>query len=556
MKYNVLIGGAAGQGMETVATVLEWILHKNGYYIFSNKDYMSRVRGGHNFIQIRFASSEIFTHQEKIDVILALDEGSAQYHLENLKEDGLLLCDETINSEDKRVLNFPFTSIAKTLGNVKTATFVALGVILKLFDVPQKHWDESLKKALKEETLFMNYTAVTKGYAMTDTKYAPLESNHDDSLLINGNNAIALGALAAGCNFYSAYPMTPSTSIMTYLAKKTEKAKILVEQAEDEIAAINMAIGASYAGARAMTGTSGGGFCLKVEALGLAGMMEVPLVIANIQRPGPATGLPTRTEQSDLKFIVSASHGEFPRMVMAFRTPEDSFYQTTRAFNLADKYQIPVIVLGDQYLADSLVTTKTFDIDAIKIERHLSNEEVAKSTEEYKRYKLGSSPISPRIVPGKVPGQIVVCDSDEHNEYGKIIESSEERIQMSDKRLQKLDLLKEELQEPWFIGSDSFDTLLLCWGSTYGSVCEAVKSLNQTSNGKYAALSFGDIWPLPTKLLLEKSKQAKTLLNVEQNATGQLASIIREVSGLEMNRSILKYDGRQITGDEIIEQLK
>ncbi|HOA98145.1 MAG TPA: 2-oxoacid:acceptor oxidoreductase subunit alpha, partial [Acetivibrio saccincola] len=347
----------------------------------------------------------------------------------------------------------------------------------------------------------------------------------------------------------------PSTSILSYMAKKSEEIGIVVDQVEDEVAAINMAIGASYAGVRAMTGTSGGGFSLMVEALGLAGMQEIPLVIAEIQRPGPATGLPTRTEQSDLKFVISASHGEFPRMVIALKNPEDSFYQTVRAFNIADKYRIPVVILGDQYLADYTTTIKPFDLSKVEIKRYFNHKDYMDGKKEFKTYEINKSGISPRIIPGKIEGTRVLADSDEHDEYGLITESAEVRKNMCEKRLRKMELLKEELIEPSFYGEDEPDVLLLGWGSLDGPMREAVGLLNKNTGKKYAALVFGDIWPLPVKMLNEMHKKAKTIINVEQNATGQLASVIRAETGITCHRSILKYDGRPISRDEIYNKL-
>ncbi len=371
-------------------------------------------------------------------------------------------------------------------------------------------------------------------------------------MLVSGNSAVALGAVAAGLRFYSAYPMSPSTSIMEKLAALGDEAGLVVEQAEDEIAAINMAIGASYAGARAMTGTSGGGFSLMVEALGLSGMAEIPLVAIDVQRPGPVTGLPTRTEQSDLKFVISASQGEFPRMVIALRNPADAFYQTMRAFDLAERYQIPVILLSDQYLADATSTVEAFDLGRIQVMNPVSEHD---GDGEYLRYRYSENGISPRLIPGKTK-HLVVIDSDEHDERGWITESAEVRTQMMDKRMKKLDGIRQELQEPEFIGPDGFDTLLLGWGSTWGPVAEAVGLLNRAGNARFAALVFGDVYPLPQKLLLEKAPKAKRVINVEQNATGQLAGLIREHTGIACTGSILKYDGRQISAEEIAERVQ
>lgn len=311
-----------------------------------------------------------------------------------------------------------------------------MGVFVKLFNLDLSGVKEVLTEKFKEEIANKNFNAFEQGYKLVAPKYQIQPKNNDESILIGGNDAIALGAIAAGCKFYSAYPMTPSTSIMNYLASKMNESEIVVEQAEDEIASINMAIGASYAGVRAMTGSSGGGFALMVEAVGLSGMLEVPLVIAEIQRPGPTTGLPTRTEQADLKFVIASSPGEIPKMVIALREPEDAFYQTIRAFNLADKYQIPVILLGDQFLADSIRTVKPFNFNKIKVERYLKDDEYI-NAKDYKRYELTKTGVSPRITPGKIPGLTVLVDSDEHDEYGHITESGEVRNKMNDKRLRK-----------------------------------------------------------------------------------------------------------------------
>lgn len=555
MDYNVLIGGAAGQGMETLSSLLERIIKRKGFEVFTIRDYMSRVRGGHNFIQTRFSSKELTSHRNGLSGIIALNDETISLHIERLEKDGFIIGDEDLKYEDERLIKLPLKSEAKSIGNPKVFGSIALGAVFKLFGMDLECAKGALEDVFKLEIAEQNMTAMEKGYKLLESKYKISPSKKDESILINGNDAIALGTLAAGCKFYSAYPMTPSTSIMNYLASKMEEAGIVVEQAEDEIAAINMAIGASFAGVRAMTGTSGGGFSLMVEALGLTAMQEIPLVIAEIQRPGPATGFPTRTEQSDLKFVISASHGEFPRMVIAPRNPEDCFYQTVRAFNLADKYRIPVIILGDQFLADYTNTIKPFDTARIKINRYLDDDKY-KNGEEYKTYELTEAGISPRIIPGKIKGTRVLVDSDEHNEYGNITESADIRVKMTNKRFKKLEYLKEELIEPVFYGEEDPDVLLLAWGSMDGPVKEAVTLLNSDKGKKYGALVFSDIWPLPVMKLNEKSILAERIINVEQNATGQLASIVREVTGIKCTGSFLKYDGRPASSQDIYERLK
>jgi 2-oxoglutarate ferredoxin oxidoreductase subunit alpha len=480
--------------------------------------------------------------------MIALNEETIKIHLDHLQPEGFILCDSSIKTEDPRAIKLDMDSIAKELGNARAAGSVAIGAGLKLFGIPL---DEAVvrrifEKIVKPDYIEMNIKAVRAGYDSVPMKFKQYRGNENDHILISGNKALALGALTAGLQFYSAYPMSPSTSIMEYLALKAKETGIIVEQAEDEIAAVNMAVGASFTGARAMTGTSGGGFSLKVEALGLSGMTEIPLVLVNVQRPGPVTGFPTRTEQGDLRFMISASQGEFPRMVIALRHHEDAYYQTIRAFNMAEKYQIPVILLSDQYLADSTASIPMPDPHRIA----LYEPEEVPVPGEYLRYRYTGSGISPRKYPGTRDG-FVSADSDEHNERGHIVEDSETRIRMMDKRMGKLKLIEQELQEPDFLGSEDPEVLLLAWGSLFGPMKEAVNLLNRKKERRYGALVFGDVWPLPQKLLRQTAASAKTIVNVEQNYSGQLAALIHEVTGIKTDGSILKYDGRQLSGEEI-----
>lgn len=551
MNFNLLIGGAAGQGMETLSFTLSKLLQRRGYHLFTLQDYMSRVRGGHNFFQLRFSEDHVKTHRDDLDGIIALNQETVDLHIGRLNPDGFIIADEDVTSNDPRLITIPAKRIAKELGNPKIQSSVILGALMKLFGMDVLHLEDILSDKFDEKVVKQNVEAFDKGHELVEARFVEPLLTKEPTMLLQANESIALGALAAGLKFYSAYPMTPSTSIMSYLVRKSKATKMIVEQAEDEIAAINMAIGASYAGVRSMTGTSGGGYSLMVEAVGMAGIMETPLVIAEIQRPGPATGLPTRTEQSDLNFVIHSSHGEFPKMVIALRHPEDAFYQTARAFNLADKYQIPIILLGDQYMADAIRTVTPFDADKVTIERHLADEEIYRNGKEYKRFELTENGISPRLIPGNVAGTMVNSDSDEHDEMGNITEASDVRISMVEKRAKKLELLKEELLEPDFMGEEDLDVLIVGWGSLHSPLSEAIELLNQSGDTKFGTLVFGDIWPLPEKRLRELSGKAKVLINVEQNYTGQLAALISQVTGIRTNHSVLKYDGRPLSAVEI-----
>ncbi len=553
MDFTILVGGAAGQGMDTFANILEKSLKRLGFHIFTHSDYMSRVRGGHNFMQIRFSDKPISTYSEKLDIIFALNEETIDLHEERLKEDGMILLDEGLHKE-KNLIHLPLIKTAKDLGNVRVSSTIGLAAILKYFGLPKDQTQNIIKSEFNEKIAEVNLRALDKGYDLVDNKHN-LQTREDNSILINGNNAVALGAIAAGCRYYCGYPMTPSTGVLNYMSLKSEEMGIVIDQVEDEVAALNMALGASYAGVRAMTGSSGGGVALMGEAMSLAGIIETPVVLINVQRPGPATGLPTRTEQADLRFMIHLGHGEFPKMVIALRNGEDAFYQTARAFNLAEKYQIPVMLLSDQSLSDSMVTYDPFDFEKISIERYISGEEVLNEGERYKRYKYTEDGVSPRIIPGKHEDQVVLVDSDEHDEYGNITESAEVRKNMVDKRAKKFEGLKAEVQEPWSIGEEEGEHLIVAWGSLYGAVKEAVEKL-QEEGVSIGALVFGDIWPLPTEKLSKAHKKAKNLIAVEQNSTGQLESIIREEMLIKASHKILKYDGRAFSGEEIYRRLK
>ena len=375
-------------------------------------------------------------------------------------------------------------------------------------------------------------------------------------MLIAGNDAIGLGAIASGVKFYSAYPMTPSTGIMNYIAGKEEEYGIIVEQAEDEIAAINMALGASFAGVRAMTGTSGGGFALMVEGLSLAGMTETPVVIALAQRPGPATGLPTRTEQGDLQFALYTAHGEFPRVIFAPGTPEQAFYLTNKAFGISEKYQVPVLILTDQYLADSQWTFNKFHIDSIHYSDHRLRGHALKDLHEYKRHLFTDTGVTPLAVPGESES-LVVTDSDEHDEEGHIIEDSHTRIRMMDKRLfKKLPLIREDISPPLVYGNEQPDIVLVGWGSTYGLLKEAVDELSGSHSA--AMMHFSELYPFPE---IEKSdylstlQKAKAAMCIENNATGQFARLMRAETGFEFTVMILKYDGRPFTLEGLLGEI-
>ncbi|MFC1964256.1 2-oxoacid:acceptor oxidoreductase subunit alpha, partial [Chloroflexota bacterium] len=373
-------------------------------------------------------------------------------------------------------------------------------------------------------------------------------------MLLTGNEAMALGAIAAGCKFMSAYPMTPASSIMEYLVSKEKDLDLVMVHAEDEIAAVNMAIGAGFAGVRAMTATSGSGFCLMVEGLGLAGITETPVVIIDAQRPGPAVGLPTRTEQGDLQFVLHAHHGEFPRAVLAPASIEDAFGVTVKAFNIAEKYQLPVIILTDQHLASSYTTVDRFDLAKVAIDRgSLYSPEQGKEA-DYRRHQVTRDGISPRAFPG-MSKALVVTDGDEHDETGHLTEDARIRAAQVEKRMRKLVGLSREITPPRRYGPAKAETTLIGWGSTWGALREATDILRR-GGASINLLHLNELWPFPAKAVARIMDKAERCYVVESNATGQLARLIRAETGKKASGQVLKYDGRPLTPAYIVAAVK
>jgi 2-oxoglutarate/2-oxoacid ferredoxin oxidoreductase subunit alpha len=374
-------------------------------------------------------------------------------------------------------------------------------------------------------------------------------------MLLNGNESLSVGILAGGCKFVAGYPMTPSSSILEYIANKSPRYNVVMVHVEDEIAAINMAVGAGYAGARSLVATSGGGFALMVEGLALAGITETPVVIVLGQRPGPATGLPTRTEQGELWFALHAGHGEFPRAVLAPATVAEAFVMAVTALNIAEKYQTPVLILTDHHLASSYSTVPRFDLKQVRIERGalLSDEEVSRLA-DYRRHQVVDSGISPRALPGQGKA-LVVTDSDEHDEAGHIIEDAATRIRMNEKRLRKLSGLQAEISAPLVKRMPKAELNLIGWGSSYGAIHEAVELLHEEGIAANH-IHLSEIWPFPTEAVTRSLNNKAKSIVIESNATAQMAGLIRRETGIRVSGNILRYDGRPISPKYIIDNLK
>jgi 2-oxoglutarate ferredoxin oxidoreductase subunit alpha len=479
-----------------------------------------------------------------------------------MANEGVVLFDSERNEGaggDAQFVGLPLERLAvEQGGNTIFSNSVAIGATMAVLGWDFKPLEDFLEEyfAAKADMVEGNIKAAKAGYdkalqqkdKYTGPKIPPRDS--ESKMLISGHEAVALGALTAGCQFMSAYPMSPSTSIMVFLAGKADDFDMVVEQAEDEIAAINMAIGASYAGIRSLTATSGGGFSLMVEAFGLAGISETPLVVVEAQRPGPATGLPTRTEQADLLFVLHASQDEFPRFIMAPGTAQEAFYQTIKSFDLAEKYQVPVVLLTDQFLADSYFTEKRFDISKGEVNRYLLSEREAADVTEYKRYQITESGISPRSVPS-VYGFEVVADGHEHDENGHITEDARLRKMMVEKRFRKLTGMAKEISPPTQMGNQKADLLLVGWGSTYGSMAEAVDLLN-ADGVPVRGMHLSELWPFPGESVSKALQGVKKWVVVENNYTGQMARLIQMELQERPDGLITKYTGRPFMPEEIV----
>ena len=563
MEINILIGGAAGQGMETIMNLLGKTLVREGFGLIYTKDYMTRVRGGHNFSRLRIAPGTPWSTVESVDILVALNEETYNLHRDNLTPSGRVIYDPqlfSIPENENRGIPVELQKLAEEAGGKVMANTVAVGALLVLIGLETPTVEELLKDTFagKEGVAGKNITALKAGYdaaARFCSACFDLPPKNEDGkkLFIDGNQVLGMAAMSSGCRFLSAYPMTPSTGIMNYLAGKSPDYPVIVEQAEDEIAAINMALGASYTGVRSMTCTSGGGFSLMVEGVSLAGMIETPIVVVVAMRPGPATGLPTRTEQADLEFILHSGHGEFPRAVLSATSHEDAFYRLNKAFELADRYQTPIFFLSDQNFADTHRSVEPYDFSRLGYNRQLAEE--GSLEKPYQRYRITDNGISPRALPGQFENEVVLVDSDEHDEKGNIIEDAATRRAMVEKRMRKLDSLAEEMDEPDLYGDPHPEVLLIGWGSTYGVIREAVDALIALGT-KTAMLHFSDLWPLPQKRLRSLLAEVENSYCVENNAGGQLSALIRRESGLSIGGLILKYDGRPFLSREIVEEVQ
>lgn len=565
------VGGKQGEGIDSTGDIYAIALHRMGYYVFSYRHFMSLIKGGHTNYKIRAATRVVRHHGDNLHVLIAFDQTTVDYNWNELVDGGIVIYDATsftASSPDGRNVNLcgvPLTEIAKEVGNPIMKNMVAIGVSAAINHLEPDAFipvvqDKFGKKG--QAVVDANMEALRRGYAYYhehfDTYFpappAPTRKEGQDHLYASGNTAVGFGALAGGCRLLAAYPITPATEIMYWVIEHFPKHGGVVVQAEDEIAAVNMAIGANFTGVRAMTSTSGPGFSLMMEALGLAGMSETPLVIVDVQRSGPSTGLPTKTEQSDLNEALYGTHGEIQRIVLTPRTTEECFLLTAEAFNLAETYQCPVIVLTDLYVGMSFQSIDGFPIQAVERRRGklITADDLASiGVVDYERYDPHvDDGISPRAIPGQKNGRYVALGN-EHNGIGIEVEDLETRIEQVAKRQRKLASF-EHFSGVSVDGDAKASIALIGFGSTWGVLEEAREQLTE-EGVSVKHIHFSRVAPFPVEAFHQAMQGVEKALVVELNTTGQLLQHIHLSAGYHGKlESCLKYDGDPIALREIL----
>lgn len=561
------IAGEAGQGIRLAGETLTRLFARDGYHVFAYPDVMSRIRGGHNLTRIRVTDTPVQCIAPEVNLLLALDEFSVGEHLGEMVDGGVVVAEGEGEAEARgaaQLLRVPFSGLAEKHGGQKLySSAVALGAMTALVGQPLKALEALLSEAFTakgRDVVRSNRRCARAGYDHVGAKLrrqCPCRLpalGAGAKMLLTGSEAAGYGALCAGVRLYAGYPMSPATGIMEYLAGKQAEFDLVMEQAEDEIAAINVALGASFAGVRAMTATSGGGFALMVEGLGLAGIAELPVVVVIAQRPGPATGFPTRHEQGELLYALNASQDEFPRFVFAPGSAEETCYATCRAFELASRFQVPALVLTDQQLADSFWTVDGFDRSRLTAGEHPGAEPTAGAVSHSRpRYEVTVGGVSPRVLPGR-QGQFVRSMGSEHDEAGFSTESVTNRRRMHAKRLSKSGGMAEEFGDVEAYPDGSAPTLVACFGSTRGAVREAVSRLRADGN-RVGMLHLPELWPFPFARVEAHLSACRRLVTVEQNSTGQLGRLIARATRRRPDAEVLKSDGRPFSGAELVGRL-
>lgn len=568
---NWAIGGEAGDGIDSTGKIFAQALSRAGRHVFTSKDFASRIRGGYTAYKIRTSVDEINSVVDRLDILIALTQRTIDENLDELHEGSVIIYDgerswEAIIPEEMIGLSVPLRSLAEDAGGAIMQNVVALGAACEVADFPIDHLYSSLEKRFGdkgEKVITNNREAARLGRDYVRDEYNhdypySLETTDNEYVLLNGDEAIGMGAIAAGCRFYAGYPITPATAVMEYLMGRIDRFGGTVIQAEDELSAINMALGAARTGARAMTATSGPGIDLMVETFGLVATSETPLVIVDVMRSGPSTGMPTKQEQGDLNMLLYGGHGELPRMVIAPTTIAECFHKTIEAFNLAEQYQTPVYLIADLALAvtEQTFPPEEFDMDAVEIKRGrlASEENIEEWMDDSGRFKPHADTddgISPRAFPGTSGGAHMTTGL-EHDERGRRTEDTEVRVKQVDKRNRKFETAEE--REEWSyreFGDPNSDRLIISWGSNEGAIREALMELSARDiDVRFISVPY--ISPRPD--LSDAVESAADVVVIECNATGQFADIV-EFDTLKRVKRINKYTGVRFNADELVGEL-
>jgi 2-oxoglutarate/2-oxoacid ferredoxin oxidoreductase subunit alpha len=570
-EINVLAGGQAGDGIASVGEAVARSFSRLGLHVFGLNAYQSVIRGGHVYYHARTSTERPYSQGDGVDILYALDRQTVDVHAPGVRPGGYVVFDPekfAVSASELPAgvtpLGVPTLEIARKYTSQSILQNAGgVGAVAFLSGIPLPDLHEVLSDSFgrkKGDVVDWNLGASAEGYKFAESRASlhasAVKKAGAPKLLMTGNQAIGLGAAAAGCKFLAQYPMTPASSIMHWLADHARSLGIVVKQAEDELAAINMAIGASFGGVRAMTATSGGGFSLMVEALGMAGMTETPVVVVESQRAGPSTGLPTKTEQGDLNLMLGAGQGEFPRAILAPSNPAEAYRATIRAFDLAEAWQTPVLLASDLHLSENHMTV---DREEVALDHEPPNIlTVQPNGHDYKRYQYTDNGVSPRAVPGQ-PGLQFVAGSDEHDEKGHLVSDVKsgipvwvaERTRMMDKRMRKLDGLLAQSEGPVLEGAPGAPLTFIAWGSTIGAVRDAMRTL--AAQGKSTnLLRFPTVYPLDGGVVQQRLAAAHRTLLIEANYTGQLGRLLRTEAGVVFPDRLLKYDGEPFSPHEIV----
>lgn len=557
------IGGAAGDGLDKTGDTLARTASRLGLYVYAYNSYQSIIRGGHIWLRVRLAEKKLHSHGDHVHALIALNQDSIERHAREVEPGGAIFfnsdkvnCDPSLLRERVECLGLPVGELTKPFGRVQPVmqNSVMLGALLYWlnldFQMTQKVLEDTFAHK-GQQVIDQNVGIARAGYDYARQNFerpaVDWEFSHVRRPFMTGNEALGMGAVAAGLKFYAAYPMTPASSLLHWMVAHSEKVGVVVKQAEDELAVVNMAIGAGLAGARAMCGTSGGGFSLMTEAVGLAGMLEVPVVIVNVQRGGPSTGLPTKTEQGDLNQVFGASQGDYPRVIIAPSTVTDAFYAAAEAHNLAEEIQGPVIIISDLLLGEH---PETIEPDALRPDVPIERGKLlSEAPESYKRFALTADHISPRVLPG-TPGAAFVAGSDDHDEEGVLISDEYTnpaiRRKMQEKRMGKLDAIRHKLAPPRLEGPVDADVTLVGWGSTWGVIHEALEQLAEAGmTANHLHIKY--LHPFHAGEVTDILSASQRIIVVENNSSGQFARYLRAETDIKAGDTVLKYDGEPFT---------